>query len=157
MESSIGEWFTIEDGVHILYMFITFSTIGKDMPKDKWVVSYTQAESKTHPGKYEGFTCSAEWKIDLTEAEDYYIYNYHGDLPWSEGGRSFTPMDVMEVIPEQMGNLNPDDLFTSGTTAKIYEPTTRKNRGREKMTGWTGSQKCAARTIWWADIATREE
>ena len=46
----------------------------------------------------------------------------------------------MEEIPEQMGEyLNPDIAFASETKDKVYEPTTRKNRGNEKMIGWTGS------------------
>ena len=96
--------------------------------------------------------------MDTTVADNWYIDNYIDELPWSEGGRTYAPQDVMEEIPEQMGDyLNPSSVFESSTKDKVMEKTTRKNRGREKLLGWHATQSCAARTIWWADVGTREE
>ena len=86
---------------------------------------------------YEAFTCAAQWVMDTTVADNWYIDNYIDELPWSEGGRTYAPQDVMEEIPEQMGDyLNPSSVFESSTKDKVMEKTTRKNRGREKLLGW---------------------
>ena len=131
---------TIAEGAHVLYMYISFKTYGQNLPKNSWVVNYTQAESKTEPGVYEAFTCAAQWVMDTTEADLWYIDNYIDELPWSEGGRTYAVQDVMEEIPEQMGDyLNPNSVFESVTRDKVMEKTTRKNRGREKLLGWYGS------------------
>ena len=64
----------------------------------------------------------------------------------------------MQEIIEPIGDyLTPTQAYSSETTNEVYEATTRKNRGKEKLLSWTGVQHCAASTLWWADVGTREE
>ena len=107
---------------------------------------------------YEGFTCTAKWAKDATEPERYYIENYLGGNSWTDGDRTQAPSSHLQEITKSIGDyLTPTQAYSSETTNEVFEATTRKNRGKEKLLSWTGVQHCAASTLWWTDVGTREE